>query len=457
MKSLFAKILKKITRITAILKCKEQIITLVADDIFSAVSEAGSVIIREGEKEIAYWTGTGYVTPSRDEHRTFLKEAAARAGIDKDTASSKRFIDSLDAQIKDMPDKFFDVDRDTKYDLLIINFKNMCVRIDPWGQMMAWELSQEMLPTVNLPFEYDPDAQCPLFMQYLCSSLPDAETRTALLEYFGVCHIPFGHAMEPNLQKCAVLIGPRDSGKTVFTNILDEYFGHQAVVHRQLATITQPDTFLRGDMENKLLCISNDVDNRITNKEIFKSLVTGEPLEADRKHKEAIELRHYAHLLIVGNSYSQVFCDDPAFFKRILPIPFRNSIPPERQDHDLSKKIIEKELPGIANLVLSRLVQLLQRHNKDFTFSQEMREDLDAYQNNAFHVNEFLQTAGYEENRSTPTRQSQLYAEYCSYCSEHRYTDRLTSTHSFGNALKNLGCIMKIIDNQNFFLLAKNE
>ena len=444
------------TNCTSSASRRDKIIARIAAAIINAVSASGSAIIRaEKSNMVAYWTGDNYVTPNRDDHRTFLMESAIRAGMNEDEARTKRFLDTLEAQVNNMPDMYFKVDRDWRYKELIISFKNYTVYVSPSGQLSFSALTKERLPTVSLPFEYNPEASCPVFENYLRTSLPDEGTRQALLEYIGVCHIPFGHEMEPNLQKCAVAVGARDSGKTVLATILGAYFGGQAI-HRQLATITQPDTFLRGDLEGKLVCISNDVDQRIANKEIFKSLVTGEPIEANRKHQAAIELTHYARLLIIGNFYPPIFCDDWAFYKRILPIPFRTSIPEESQNPDLAKIIINNELPGIANLVLYHLESLLQRENRAFIFSRVMADDLDAYQNNAHHVREFLRAAGYDADQSGTTSQAQLYSEYSEYCVSKLYSDRLTSSTSFGRALKNLGFTMKVIENQNFFIITRN-
>jgi putative DNA primase/helicase len=53
------------------------------------------------------------------------------------------------------------------------------------------------------------------------------------------------------------------------------------------------------------------------------------------------------------------------FYRRFIPIGFNVTIPEERRDPDLSKKIIEKELSGIFNWALSGLRRLL--INKKFT------------------------------------------------------------------------------------------
>lgn len=459
--NIFAKIVDNMTNICMsfihnglnVISRKDQIIGRIASGIVQTAEQCGSAVIRTENNKVAYWTGNKYIVPSKDDHRRFLHDAAVRAGVTPDEASTKRFLDMLEAQIQNMPSDYFTPDRDTRYDLLVLNFTNFSVHVDPYASVVDHPLSREILPTVSLPFEYAPGETCPIFQKYLETSLPDIGTREALMEYIACCLIPFGHVMDPNVQKCAVLVGPRDSGKTVLTTILDAFFGEFSI-RRQLATITQPDSFLRSDLEGKLLCISNDVDNRISNKELFKSLVTGEPVEADRKHKAAKQLTQYARLMIVGNTYPSIFADDPAFFKRILPIPFKTSIPEDKQDRDLARKIIKNELPGIANWVLESMQNLLQA--KTFTFSQAMADELASYQLNAAHVNEFLQAEGYVQSAIAVTSQAKLFAEYRTYCLNRQYSDMLPSSTAFGRAMKALGHLLKIIDNQNYFNLTNN-
>ena len=442
----FHNILEKILRIDQeivrgqmSISAKNDILVMrVIESVIQAAIDAGSQI-RKGltKRSLTIWTGWQFEPIDDEQLRDFLTEAATKAGIPEEEASISILRDKLVRQLRDYRfDLVSNVNDTTRFEKEIIGFKNAYVIIDASGQVMVESPTPELMPTATILSEYDETAASPMFDKFIEMAVPNPDTRKALFEYLACVLIPFGHLMEPNLQKCAMIVGPRDSGKSVLVHLLEALLGGQQAIRRNLSALTNPDTFKLSALENVLLCVCNDTDNRIRNKEIFKSLVSGEGAEADVKYSQEIQLNHYAKFLIVGNSFPQMISKDPAFYKRILPIPFFESVSSDQQDPRLAQKIIESELPGIANHIVSGMCRLL--HNGSYTISDEMSMTLRAYELEAFHVEEFLGSEGYHIVTKGGTELNALYQGYLSFCQGLQYSDILTSK-LFSIALKNLG------------------
>jgi putative DNA primase/helicase len=67
----------------------------------------------------------------------------------------------------------------------------------------------------------------------------------------------------------------------------------------------------------------------------------------------------YAKLIFNCNELPKDVEQTEAYFRRFLIIPFNVTIPEHEQDKELAKKIIDNELSGVFNWVLSGLKRLL--------------------------------------------------------------------------------------------------
>jgi putative DNA primase/helicase len=90
------------------------------------------------------------------------------------------------------------------------------------------------LPYV-LPFEYLPDATCPLFDSYLKYCLPDEEKRMVLQEFLGYIFTPNDIC---NLEKCLLLCGEGSNGKSVLYNVINAILGKENISSYSIPQIT---------------------------------------------------------------------------------------------------------------------------------------------------------------------------------------------------------------------------
>jgi putative DNA primase/helicase len=95
------------------------------------------------------------------------------------------------------------------------------------------------------------------------------------------------------------------------------------------------------------------------------------------------------------------------------------TIPENEQDPDLARKIIATELPGVFNWVLCGLKRLL--HNRKFTESSIVRDQIEEYQRESDSVAMFLEERGFQPSTETYRTVSEFYDDYKQFCQSDGY------------------------------------
>lgn len=223
-------------------------------------------------------------------------------------------------------------------------------KYDPQHKRERYALSQ-------LPVQYDPSATCPVFMEYLETSLGHdnaaMQTRQLLLEMAGYTLLP-----TCRFQKFAILNGVPGSGKSVFLDLLGELVGEENQIAVMLAETIKDSN--RAALQGKLLHTVGDLDSkRAIPIDLLKSLTSGDVVSARALYGAPFNLRPTTALWIGSNSLPRV-ADFKAIKRRVALIEFTREIPVERQDRHLIEKL-KAELPGILNMILDAFAAVLKR------------------------------------------------------------------------------------------------
>jgi putative DNA primase/helicase len=335
-------------------------------------------------------------------------------GVDEFSSSHFRFRDDLLKQFKSFaylpaPER----DDNT----VLINTKNCTVEINPTSAEVVKrrEPCKEDFMTYQLPFPYQPDADAPLFFKYLNKVLPKKELQQILAEYIGYV---FVRQSTLKLEKALILYGSGANGKSVFFDIINALLGRQNVSTYTLQSITEDKGYYRAKLQNKLVNYASEINGRMQTS-LFKQMVSGEPVEARPPYKEPFIMKDYAKLIFNCNELPTDVEHTHAFFRRFMIIPFEVTIPEEKQDKQLSKKIIESELSGVFNWVMDGLKRVLK--NKDFTQSDEVEQQRKIFHRESDSVQMFIGERGYSESMVSWTLLKELYAKYKSYCDADGY------------------------------------
>jgi len=396
---------------------------------------------------IYLYNGAFWDEIEKDTLQAFLGSVAYKMGVDQFESKYHRFRDELLKQFlvtahlpapeKDGPE-------------VLINLKNGTVEINPEAEkrVKLREPDSDDFITYQLPFEYDPYATSPRFDKYLDKVLPSKDLQNLLAEYLGYI---FLKPSTLKLEKTLLLYGTGANGKSVFFEIVNAMLGDENVSTHTLKSLTNENGYYRAKLSNKLLNYATEIDGEM-NTALFKQLVSGEPVEARLPYGEPFTLTNYAKLIFNCNELPADVEHTNAFFRRFLIVPFDVTIPPEEQDKELSKKIIENELSGVFNWVIEGLHRILEQ--KGFTECEEVNQQVENYRTESDSVLSFIDQRGYKISTTSCTRLSELYQSYKRYCEQDGY--RACSNRKFSNRLKNAGYMTDRKEYGRVFYLVQN-
>jgi putative DNA primase/helicase len=209
----------------------------------------------------------------------------------------------------------------------------------------------------SLPFEYDPQAQCPQWQKFLGDVWgKDQQSIDTLQEMFG--YVLSGSTSE---QKFFNIIGPRRSGKGTINKILVALLGLHNTCAPQLEELT--DTFGLQSWLGKLLASVTDARLPDRNRSGVVSqllrVVGGDAVTVNRKNRESWEGYLPTRVVIYSNEVLQLTENSNALTGRMIVLKMTNSFY-GREDTTLSTRL-ETELSGIFNWAMEGLRRRLER------------------------------------------------------------------------------------------------
>lgn len=377
---------------------------------------------------IYVFNGAFWKPLKKTEIERFLGDSAEKLGVDKYDAKFYSFRAEL---VKQLTSSANYLKQSVAIDDVLINLKNGTFLHSPELTMFSPGFEALDFLTYQLPFEFDPDAGCPQFIQFLDEVLPDRDLQNILAEYIG--YVFFRHRTL-KLEKCMILYGKGANGKSVFFDVINALLGSENVSSFSLQSLTDNTGYFRALIGNKLLNYTSEISSHMDSA-YFKQLVSGEPVDGRLPYGNPFILEDYAKLIFNANELPRDVEQNEAFFRRFIIIKFDVTIPEERRDPDLAQKIISKELSGVFNWVLDGLVRL--SHQKCFSTSRLAIEAVKEYKFNSCSVNLFLQDELYEQSNSEEIKLHSFYLKYNKHSSESGY--KPTSKRVFAERLRTLG------------------
>jgi P4 family phage/plasmid primase-like protien len=261
---------------------------------------------------------------------------------------------------------------------------------------------------VRLPVAFDPAADCPLFKTFLDEVLEGDRERIDLVqEMFGYCL-----TFDTTQQKMFILEGEGANGKSVVLGLLTRLLGPENVSHVPLENFG--DRFQLTMTLGKLANIAPEVGESTHLAEgTIKQFVGGDRMHFDRKGISPVEAYPTARVVVATNTRPGFADRSSGIWRRLVLIPFRLTIPPDRQDRNLLDKLAN-ELPGILNWSLEGLRRLRQKGH--FTEPAVVKQALEEYRREANLEATFLQER-YVADPVSEVEAKQLYLEYRQWAS----------------------------------------
>ena len=214
----------------------------------------------------------------------------------------------------------------------------------------------------SLPFEYNPQAQCPLWLKFLNDVWGDDHEAIELLqEYFG--YILSGDTRQ---QKFLNIIGPRRSGKGTINRVLTDLLGQANVVSPQMEELC--DTFGLQPWLGKQL--ASFTDARVTPKNSagvvsqLLRIVGADTVTVNRKNKESWSGYLPTRIIVYSNEMLQLAENSNALTGRMLVLTMTNSFY-GKEDVTLADRLTA-ELAGIFNWAIEGHIRRLKRTGQRF-------------------------------------------------------------------------------------------
>ncbi|MFN3275460.1 MAG: phage/plasmid primase, P4 family [Paracoccus sp. (in: a-proteobacteria)] len=242
-------------------------------------------------------------------------------------------------------------------------------RIDPFGDLgmgpkAVVELithAREQMLSKLAPVEYDPDATCPNFDEFLRQIQPNIEMRQFLQRWFGLSMsgIP--------VQKLAFFHGAGANGKSVLVDIISRIMGDYSVTAK-IESLTGKSKKSGSDSQPDLIPLIGARSVRTSEPEegeklqeaLVKALTGGEPMMIRDLFSGMILFQPYFKLTISGNHLPEIRGGDDGIWRRVLLVKFPIQIPEHkrRPKKDMDAMLWE-ERSGILNWMVQGLLDFL--------------------------------------------------------------------------------------------------
>ncbi|GDX85692.1 primase [Methylococcaceae bacterium] len=296
------------------------------------------------------YNGAYWIALCDDEVKQLLEKAAIKIGFSEIESRDVEFVGKLFKQA--MKDGFFSERHYKKQS--IINLRNGSLVLSESGVSLKAFDYRDFL-THQLDFDYNETAKNEVFHQYLDRVLPDKDSQKTLQQVAGYLFIK-----GLKLEKVFFLYGGGANGKSVFFEVLSGVIGCEHISNYSLESLTNDNGYFRAMIKDKIVNYGTDIKLTRIDAGHFKTLASGEPIEARLPYKQPFMMTDYAKLIFNVNKLESANIEHThGFYRRLLIIPFGVTIEEKDQDRDLHKKILQDKA-GVLNWIVEGAKQVIQ-------------------------------------------------------------------------------------------------
>ncbi|WP_346123311.1 phage/plasmid primase, P4 family [Micromonospora coerulea] len=269
-------------------------------------------------------------------------------------------------------------------------------------------VGEDEYPTKVTGARFEREARSAVWDAFLERILPDAEVRGFVQRLLGYSLL--GEVREHVMP---IFTGEGANGKGTLRDAVMKAFGDYAIeVDPELLMASHNPrhlTFLMELRGRRLVFCSETEKGRKFAESTMKRLVGGDPIQANRMHKDPITFDPSHTLIMCTNHLPQVSGDDPAVWRRILVVPFDVVIPEDERDGRLPRRLME---PDVQAAVLAWVYEGFQAYAKEgLNPPDAVRVRTDAYKNESDLIGRFL-AERVEESPASRTTAKELHTAY---------------------------------------------
>lgn len=274
--------------------------------------------------------------------------------------------------------------------------------------------SPNLIITNKINFDYVPNSYSDIADNTLNKlACNDVNIRMLLEEAIGYCFY-----RRNELRKCFILTGDKQNGKSTYLSMIEHLLGQENITSLDLKELGEK--FKAAELFGKLANIGDDIgDEFIANPAIFKKLVSGNPINVEKKGQDPFDFSNYSKMLFSANNIPRIKDKSGAVISRLVIVPFDAKFTVNDPDFDpyIKYKLTQDEpMQYLIQIGLNGLKRVLA--NQKFTTSKKVEKSIVEYEENNNPILIFFKEDIQFENE--PTRA--IYMKYCEFCAANSFT-----------------------------------
>jgi len=304
---------------------------------------------------------------------------------------------------------------------------------------------QEDMITKIANVNYDPDADCPMWKNFIREIL---DYKADIIKFVQTA-AGWSLSGDVSEQTMFILYGTGANGKTTFLNTIMRLLGDYAIA-------TPTETFMKknGDsytndvarLRGTRFVTTTEVEQgRRMSEPLIKKITGNDEMTARFLYGEFFNFMPTFKIFMATNHKPVIKGTDHGIWRRIKLIPFTQRIPEEKQDKHLELKLRE-EASGILNWLLEGLAnwskERLKMPKAVLFATDEYREEMDIFGN-------FIQEKCIQKNEAS-INIKKLYKAYSDWCEE--YNEHAVSERFFTLRLKEMGFVQDRTSTERFWV-----
>ena len=266
--------------------------------------------------------------------------------------------------------------------------------------------------TSQLPFAYDPNADCPVFRRFLNQSLikPNGETDVDLIMLLMEA-IGYSLTYNTDFRLSFWLIGASGTGKSIMINVLQELAG-SSYTSIDLDEMNNNPYQIADIAGKRLVTFTEPKSNAVLADNHYKRLVSQDAIMARQIFGKPFRFVPQCKVWGAMNNPPRVLDRSDAIFNRIIIIPMNNVVSEKDKDYQLINKL-RLELAGIFNMALIGLKRI--KNSGKFTDVQQSSDARDDYKKENDYELAFIDDWCIRD-ASEKLKAQTLYDAYSAWC-----------------------------------------
>ena len=294
-------------------------------------------------------------------------------------------------------------------DANLIAFKNGVLNI---ADDTFTDFSPEYIITNKIPHNYNPNAKSELLDNVMKKlACGDENVYNLLYQSIGYCFY-----RRNELRKSFFLLGEKRNGKSTFLDMVGTLLGEDNTANLDLCEIG--DRFRTAELTGKLANIGDDInDEWVSNTAIFKKVVSGDTVTAERKGKDPFKLRSFAKFFFSANSLPRLGRgkDSSAVLDRLVVIPFDAKFTKDDPDYDpfikyklrgedVMEALIAKAVPALRDVLIEQ----------EFATCEKVKKNIEEFEKSNNPILEFYEELDEADYLNEPIKV--VYQKYTTFC-----------------------------------------